>query len=118
MTGTWSEGEQQGDFTYGEFDFDLVDPYEGGSSLAVYGKVDADNYMHLYKTDLEVTAETQMQVTFQKTSADDVAMSLGLVFAKDIDTEHNTYTVTDVPLENTTAGSPPRWTCLRLPASR
>ena len=74
--------------------------------------------MHLYKTDLEVTAETQMQVTFQKTSADDVAMSLGLVFAKDIDTEHNTYTVTDVPLENTTAGSPPRWTCLRLPASR
>lgn len=102
LTGTWSEGEQQGDFTYGEFDFDLVDPYEGGSSLAVYGKVDADNYMHLYKTDLEVTAETQMQVTFQKTSADDVAMSLGLVFAKDIDTEHNTYTVTDVPLENTT----------------
>lgn len=102
LTGTWSEGEQQGDFTYGEFDFDLVDPYEGGSSLAVYGKVDADNYMHLYKTDLEVTAETQMQVTFQKTSADDVAMSLGLVFAKDIDTEHNTYTVTDIPLENTT----------------
>ena len=34
-------------------DFDLVNPYNGGSSLAVYGKVDADNFMHLYKTNLD-----------------------------------------------------------------
>ena len=54
--------------------------------------------MRLYKTNLDVTANTQMQVTFQKTSSDNVAMSLGLVFAEDINAEDNTYTVTNIPL--------------------
>lgn len=106
LTAQWNQGTLvEGSTTYGEFDFDLVNPYEGGSSLAVYGKVDADNYMRLYKTNLDVTANTQMQVTFQKTSSDNVAMSLGLVFAEDINAEDNTYTVTNIPLENTTAVS-------------
>ena len=87
------------------FDFDLVDPYEGGSSLAVYGKVDAKNFMHLYKTDLDVTSSSKLDVTFQKTSSDNVAMSLGVVLAKDIDAKTDTYTVTELPIENTTAAS-------------
>lgn len=87
------------------FDFDLVDPYEGGSSLAVYGKVDAQNLMHLYKTDLNVTSASKLDITFQKTSSDNVAMSLGVVLTKDIDAETDTYTVTELPIENTTAVS-------------
>ena len=93
------------DGTPTSFDFDLVDPYEGGSSLAVYGKVDADNFMHLYKTNLDVTDASKLALTFQKTSDDNVAMSLGVVFAKDINTENNTYTVTEIPLDNTVAAS-------------
>ncbi len=105
LSGTWQSGEQVGEFTYGEFDFDLVNPYRGGSSLAVYGKVDADNFMHLYKTDLSVTESTKLDITFRKTSTDEVAMSLGVVFADSINAEDNTYTVTDIPLENTVAAS-------------
>ncbi len=104
LDATWTDGVlDEGSTTYGEFDFDLVDPYHGGSSLAIYGAMDADNFMHLYKTALEVTASSSLSVTFRKTSSDEVAMSLGVVFAKDIDTETDTYTVTEFALENTTA---------------
>ncbi len=33
----------------GSFGFDLVGAYQGGSSLAVYGELDAKNFMRLYK---------------------------------------------------------------------
>ena len=106
LSAQWKEGTLvEGSTTYGEFDFDLVNPYNGGSSLAVYGKVDADNFMHLYKTNLDVTDASKLALTFQKTSDDNVAMSLGVVFAKDINTENNTYTVTEIPLDNTVAAS-------------
>ena len=61
--------------------------------------------MHLYKTDLDVTSSSKLDVTFQKTSSDNVAMSLGVVLAKDIDAKTDTYTVTELPIENTTAAS-------------
>lgn len=64
----------------GSFDFNLVGAYNGGSSLVVYGDLDAENFLHLYKTDLDVTKESKMQITFKKTSADDVNMKLGLIF--------------------------------------
>lgn len=106
LNAQWSQGTLvDGSTTYGEFDFDLVNPYNGGSSLAIYGSVDATNFMHLYKTNLNVTDATKMNLTFRKTSTDHVAMSLGLVLAKDIDAENNTYTVTEVPLEGTDAAS-------------
>ena len=106
LSAQWKEGTLvEGSTTYGEFDFDLVNPYNGGSSLAVYGKVDADNFMHLYKTNLDVTDASKLALTFRKTSDDNVAMSLGVVFAKDINTEDNTYTVTEIPLDNTVAAS-------------
>lgn len=70
----------------GSFDFDLVGAYNGGSSLVVYGAVDAENFMHLYKTDLEVAADTKVDLTFKKTSEDDVAMKLALIFEDDTDT--------------------------------
>ncbi len=102
LTGSWNAGEKVGEFTYGEFGFDLVDPWKGGSSLAVYGKVDADNFMHLYKTDLDVTEGSKVTITYKKTSSDTVAMSLGVVFADSINAEDNSYTVTDLALSNVT----------------
>ncbi|MFR0733994.1 MAG: hypothetical protein ACLSHU_07220 [Oscillospiraceae bacterium] len=68
-----------------------------------------------------MTDASKLALTFQKTSDDNVAMSLGVVFAKDINTENNTYTVTEIPwttpLPPPTAGSPPRRTCPLTPAS-
>ncbi len=95
------------DGTASSFDFTLVDPYKGGSSLAVYGTIDssAKSFLHLYKTDLEVEAASKLSVTFKKTSSDAASMSLGVVFSDSIDTVNNTYTVTTLPVSNTTAAS-------------
>ena len=69
----------------GSFDFDLVGAYNGGSSLVVYGQVDAENFLHLYKTDLGVTDATKVDVTFKKTSEDNVGMKLGVIFEDSTD---------------------------------
>ena len=55
--------------------------YEGGSSLVVYGDLDAENFLHLYKTDLDVKEGSEMELTFQKVSDDDASMKLGVIFA-------------------------------------
>ena len=83
----------------GSFGFDLVGAYNGGSSLAVYGALDAKNFMHLYKTDLEVKDGSQMQITFRKTSQDDASMKLGVIL------ESNTNDVVELDIANTTAAS-------------
>ena len=67
----------------GQFGFDLVGAYNGGSSLAVYGALDAENFLHLYKSDLDVSKDSKMAITFRKTSEDTAAMKLGLIFADD-----------------------------------
>lgn len=71
------------DKTAGKFDYDLVGAYNGGSSLVISGKMDADNFLHLYKTNLDVNAASKMDITFKKTSSDTVAMKLGVIFADD-----------------------------------
>ena len=78
----------------GSFDFDLVGAYNGGSSLVVYGQVDAENFLHLYKTDLDVTDATKVDVTFKKTSQDNVGMKLGVIF------EDNTNEVVKLDIAN------------------
>lgn len=50
----------------GKFDFDLQGAYNGGSSLVVYGGLDSENFLHLYKTDLNVTDNSKMNITFKK----------------------------------------------------
>lgn len=97
---TWSA---DGNYNPGTFDFDLVDPYNGGSTLAVYGKLDAENFMHLYKTDLSVNENTVASMTYKKTSTDEATMKLAVVFTEDINTEDNTYTVTKIALTDGTA---------------
>ena len=56
-----------------------VGAYEGGSSLVVYGDMDAKNKLHLFKTDLEVKDSSKASITFRKTSNDDVSMKLGVI---------------------------------------
>lgn len=60
--------------------FTKVGGFEGPDSLVLYGKVDSENYLRLYKTDLQVDAASAMDVTFKKTSEDEVALKLALVF--------------------------------------
>ncbi len=69
----------------GQFGFDLVGAYNGGSSLAVYGAINAENFLHLYKSDLTVGETSKMSVTFRKTSDDASTMKLGLIFADNTD---------------------------------
>ncbi len=61
-------------------DYTQVGAYNGGSSLVMYGNLDSKNNLHLYKTDLMVSADSSASVTFKKTSDDDAQMKLGLIF--------------------------------------
>ncbi len=75
-------------------DYTQVGAYNGGSSLVMYGNLDSKNNVHLYKTDLMVSAGSSASVTFKKTSNDDAQMKLGLIF-KDAPE-----TVVELPIEN------------------
>ena len=89
----------QKDGSESSFAFDLVGAYNGGSSLAIYGELDAKNFMHLYKTDLEVKENSKMEITFQKTSNDAAAMKLGVIF------ENDPNTVVELDIDNSAAKS-------------
>ncbi len=69
----------------GQFGFDQIGAYNGGSSLAVYGAINAENFMHLYKSALNVSEASKMAITFKKTSDDASTMKLGLIFADNTD---------------------------------
>lgn len=69
----------------GSFDYKQVGAYSGGSSLVIYGDAGKDDYIHLYKTDLDVKEDTHVNVTFQKVSSDNAKLQLGLIFADDTD---------------------------------
>ena len=58
-----------------------VGGYEGGSSLVASGVLDAENFLHLYKTDLSVNENSKISVTYNKVSADDSSsMEIGIIF--------------------------------------
>lgn len=81
----WDYGPKQekmmSDGSMSTFDFEQVGAYNGGSSLAVYGAVQGSQFVNLYKTDLDVTADSSISFTYNKPSADDSsAMQLGLIF--------------------------------------
>lgn len=74
------------DFDYGNkynpaFELDQIGGYNGGSSLVVKGDLDSNNFLRLYKTDLDVSKDSKAYITFNKPSATDGSkMSLGLIF--------------------------------------
>lgn len=60
-----------------------IGAYKGGSSLVLYGDVDAKNTMHLYKTDLAVNSASTAEVTFKKTSSGNAGLKLGVITKED-----------------------------------
>lgn len=81
----WDYGPKQqkmmSDGSMSSFDYQQIGAYNGGSSLAVYGAVQGSQFVNLYKTDLDVTADSSISFTYNKPSADDSsAMQLGLIF--------------------------------------
>lgn len=76
------------DFDYGpkyekgpRYDYKSIGAYNGGSSLVVNGKLDADNFLRLFKTDLTVNERSKATLTYNKpTAADSSSLSLGLIF--------------------------------------
>jgi endo-beta-N-acetylglucosaminidase D len=77
------------DFDYGpkyekgpRYDYKSIGAYNGGSSLVVNGKLDAENFLRLFKTDLTVNELSKATLTYNKpTAADSSSLSLGLIFA-------------------------------------
>ncbi len=55
-----------------------VGAYDGGSSLVLYGELDGKNTAHIFKTDLQVSANSVLDVTYQKVKGSTPA-KIGLV---------------------------------------
>ena len=84
-----TEGTKLGvEFDYGteytkdtQDNYTQVGAYNGGSSLVVNGKLDSENLLRLYKTDLEVNENSKASLTFKKISDDTTSeMKLALIF--------------------------------------
>lgn len=84
------------DFDYGpeynidsteRYDYKQIGAYQGGSSLVVNGKLDAENFLRLYKTDLNVNKDSKLSITYNKPSANDKStMNIGLILEDDPNT--------------------------------
>ncbi|MGL4798613.1 MAG: endo-beta-N-acetylglucosaminidase [Cellulosilyticaceae bacterium] len=62
-------------------DYTAVGAYEGGSSLVFNGTLDAKNLVRLFKTDLKVTNQSTVEITYNKSSMTDAStMQLALIF--------------------------------------
>ncbi|MBZ9685704.1 hypothetical protein G9F72_004980 [Clostridium estertheticum] len=74
------------DFDYGQkynagYVYNQLGGYNGGSSLAIFGNLDAENFINLYKTKLDIKDTSKLNITFNKPSATDVSsVKVGLVF--------------------------------------
>ena len=76
-------------------EYNAVGGYMGGNSLVINGRLDADNFIRLYKTDLKVNSNTIIELTYLKSSAsDDSLLNIGLLFKDD------PATLVRVPVEN------------------
>lgn len=87
-----TDGSRLGvEFDYGteytkdtEDTYTQIGAYNGGSSLVINGKLDSENLLRLYKTDLDVNKDSKASITFQKISEDTTSkMKLALIFKDD-----------------------------------
>ena len=63
------------------FEYQQIGAYNGGSSLVAYGDLEGENYIHLYKTDLDIGDNSKISFTYNKPSATDSStMQLALIF--------------------------------------
>lgn len=68
-------------------DYEQLGAYQGGSSLVVNGNLDAENFLRLYKTDLEVGTNSKLSITYNKPASDDRSiLKIGLILADDPNT--------------------------------
>jgi endo-beta-N-acetylglucosaminidase D len=105
------------DFDYGSryakptrFSYQQVGAYQGGSSLVLSGNLAADNYLKLYRTDLAVTDESALSLTYRKVSASDASQLRAAITFADAPT-----TVVQVPV--TGSGAQGGWTTATLDLS-
>jgi len=77
------------DFDYGKKysagnEYTQLGGYQGGSSLAIFGDLDATNFIHLYKTKLDIKDSSKLNITYNKPSATDASsVKVGLIFEDD-----------------------------------
>lgn len=91
------------DFDYGQGvkidpnrqNYSPIGGYNGGNSLVINGKLDDESLIRLYKTDLELNANSKFDLVYNKTSADDASeISVALIF------KDNTSSVVKIPVQN------------------
>ncbi len=84
----WDYGSKQekilADGTASTFDFTQIGAYNGGSSLAIYGDLEKNvaQTIHLYKTDLKVTENSSISLTYTQmyNTSSEALVSLALTF--------------------------------------
>lgn len=92
------------DFDYGpgydqtansRMNYQQLGGYNGGSSLAVSGNLNSENFLRLYKSNLAVKAGSKLSIVYNKPSANDTSvLSAGLIF------RDNPNQVVKVPVAN------------------
>ncbi|MFR8332779.1 MAG: hypothetical protein ACLU9S_10845 [Oscillospiraceae bacterium] len=66
------------------FNYTQIGAYNGGSSLAMHGALAGSQTVNLYKTKLDVTADSSISLTYNKPSADDTSKAqIALIFEED-----------------------------------
>ena len=79
------------------FPYTQIGAYNGGSSLVMYGDLLGSQTVNLYKTELDVTASSKLQLTYNKPSADDTSRLQAAIVLKDGETGVKTVYL---PIEN------------------
>ena len=88
----------------GAFPYTQVGAWNGGNSIVVYGDLADTHMVNLYKTELDVTANSKISLTYHKTSADDASQIGIAVTFKNGDTPETVV----LPIEN--SGKQTGWT--------
>lgn len=65
------------------FPYEQIGAYNGGSSLVIYGSLQKDQLVNLYKTDLNVTDSSKLSLTYNKPSSDDSSTMEAVLVFKD-----------------------------------
>ncbi len=69
------------------FEYQQIGAYNGGSSLVAYGNLEGSSFINLYKTDLDIQADSSISLTYNKPSSDESEIRLGMIFKDAPDTK-------------------------------
>ena len=71
----------------GEFPYEQIGGYNGGNSLAIYGDVQAEQLVSLYKTELEIVDGSSIALTSNLVAGEAAAEQIALILANGDETE-------------------------------